>query len=77
MENCIEGLSDTEPNGTSPLRQAVSQELYIREKALLEVETLSIPFAAILQLMTTFKKAKQAVEQCHKSLNAFRPRTQQ
>jgi hypothetical protein len=73
VKDCAEALSDT--NGSSAEYQAVIRELYVLEKALLEIGVLARIHATTPELKSLFISIATTVDQCRKSLEAFRAKT--
>jgi hypothetical protein len=74
VKDCVEALSDA--NGSASQYQAVIRELYILEKALLEVGVLSRTHATTPELTALFTSADTTIEQCRKSLAHFKAKIQ-
>lgn len=74
VKDCVQALSET--NGSAAEYKAVIQELYILEKTLLEVGSLSKTHPPTPELHAVFASITATVEQCRKSLVAFKAKTQ-
>ncbi|KAJ4353517.1 uncharacterized protein N0V89_005247 [Didymosphaeria variabile] len=70
VKDCVDALSET--RGSAAEYQAVVRELYILEKALLEVGILSRTHAVTPELNNLFSSITTAIDQCRKSLEAFK-----
>lgn len=74
VKDCVEALSDS--NGSSAEYKAVVRELYILEKALLEIGVLSQTQATTPELVALFTSADATVDQCRKLLESFKAKIQ-
>ncbi|KAL1607942.1 hypothetical protein SLS60_002881 [Paraconiothyrium brasiliense] len=70
VKDCVDALSET--RGSAAEYQAVVRELYILEKALLEVGILSRTHAVTPELNSLFASITTTIDQCRKSLEAFK-----
>jgi hypothetical protein len=70
VKDCVDALSET--RGSAAEYQAVVRELYILEKVLLEVGILSRTHATSPELNNLFASITTAIDQCRKSLAAFK-----
>lgn len=73
VKDCVEALNES--RGAAASYQAVIRELYILEKALLEVDLLARTYGATDELSAMFESAKAAVNACQTSLQAFKSKT--
>jgi hypothetical protein len=73
LKDCVDALSETK--GAAASYQAVIRELFILEKALLEVGVLSRTNASTAELVALFDSARTTVEGCRKFLEAFKSKT--
>jgi hypothetical protein len=73
VKDCVDALSSTK--GSTAAYQAVIRELYILEKALLEVELICREYAGTPGLDTLIDSARTTVDGCQKSLAAFTLKT--
>lgn len=74
VKDCVGALSET--NGSAAEYQAVIRELYVLEKALLEVGILSKTHATTQELNALFASLTTTIDQCRKSLASFKAKTQ-
>lgn len=73
VKDCVDALSETK--GSAVAYQAIIRELYILEKALLEVDLLCRLQAGNSDLGALFDSAKTTVESGQKSLAEFKEKT--
>jgi hypothetical protein len=72
-KDCVNALSETK--GSSAAYQAVIRELYVLEKALLEVDLFCRTYSGSADLTALFESAKTTVEGCQKVLEGFKAKT--
>jgi hypothetical protein len=70
VKDCADALSES--NGASASYQAVVRELWILEKALLQVDLLARAYHSNADLTAIFESAKTTIECCRKTLEEFK-----
>lgn len=73
VKDCVDALSES--RGAAASYQAVIRELYILEKALLEIDLLARTHGTGDELHALFESASTTVKGCQTSLQTFKSRT--
>jgi len=73
VKDCVDALSES--RGAAASYQAVIRELYVLEKALLEIDLLARTYGAKDELNALLESAKVTVKGCQASLQAFKSKT--
>lgn len=73
VKDCVDALSES--RGAAASYQAVIRELYILEKALLEIDLLARTYGTTDEISALFESAKSTVKGCQASLQAFKSKT--